>query len=91
MKKFFTNIYRFLTAPVFIDAVLRFLKVLIFLSLIVFVGPWLWIRLDPAVTISTSYLEFVCASILCWIILRRIIEPKKYQQSITIEEKWFED
>jgi len=95
MKKFFLNIYNFFASPAFLFFLLRSLKVLIFLIAITFIGPWLWARLDPAITINASYLEFVCASILCWWFIKGIDRPKKTVSYEVIldddedDESWF--
>ena len=76
MKKFLLNIYNFLASKTFLFFLVRSLKVIAFLIAIIFVGPWLWPRLDPAIIVNASYLEFVCASILCWWFIRGINRPR---------------
>jgi hypothetical protein len=90
MKKLFTNIYNFFASPAFLFFFVRTLNVVLFLMLVMVAGPWWWVnKIDPAITINSSYMEFVCASILCWWVIQNI-GPRQKTKEQTIDV-WLDD
>jgi hypothetical protein len=90
LKQLGTNIYNFFSSPVPIALFSRIVRVTLFSICVLWLGPWVWAnKLDPAITENASYLEFLCATLLCWMFIQNMVRPTIIRKKKLTEDEWF--
>jgi len=90
LKKIGNKIYDFFSSPITATVLVRALKVSLFSICVMWLGPWIWAnKLDAAITENSSYLEFLCATLLSWIFIQNMLLAPPTQKKRATEDEWF--